>query len=82
MVHMSSHMYYKPVKGAKPHKVLNAPDGHIQFNGKDEDWVQMRDAMVDVIETGTGRGIRTPMYKLQEKQVQHRSKVLRKGEKI
>ncbi len=39
----------------------------------------MRDAMVDVIETGTGRGIQTPMYKLlQVKQVQHRSKVLLK----
>ncbi|QDK98484.1 penicillin-binding protein 2 [Acinetobacter tandoii] len=51
-------------KGAKPHTVLNAPDGHILFNGTDEDWVKMRDAMVDVIETGTGRGIRTPMYKI------------------
>ncbi|MDN5442938.1 MAG: penicillin-binding protein 2 [Acinetobacter sp.] len=51
-------------KGAKPHKNLNAPDGRIQFNGTDQDWIQMRDAMVDVIETGTGRGIRTPMYKI------------------
>ncbi|MEJ5129611.1 penicillin-binding protein 2 [Acinetobacter sp. MYb177] len=51
-------------KGAKPHKDLNAPDGRIQFNGTDQDWIQMRDAMVDVIETGTGRGIRTPMYKI------------------
>ncbi|MHA3891309.1 penicillin-binding protein 2 [Acinetobacter sp. GXMZU3951] len=51
-------------KGAKQHKVLNAPDGHIQFNGTDDDWVKMRDAMVDVIEMGTGRGIRTPMYKI------------------
>lgn len=51
-------------KGAKPHTVLNAPDGHILFNGTDDDWVKMRDAMVDVIETGTGRGIRTPMYKI------------------
>lgn len=51
-------------KGAKPHKDLNAPDGRIQFNGTDQDWIQMRDAMVDVIETGTGRGIRTPIYKI------------------
>ncbi|MDH1489827.1 penicillin-binding protein 2 [Acinetobacter johnsonii] len=51
-------------KGAKPHKDLSAPDGRIQFNGTDQDWIQMRDAMVDVIETGTGRGIRTPMYKI------------------
>jgi penicillin-binding protein 2 len=51
-------------KGTKPYTVHNAPDGKIIFNGKPEDWVKMRDAMVDVIETGTGRRIRTPMYKI------------------
>ncbi len=51
-------------KGTKPYTVHNAPDGKIMFNGKPEDWVKMRDAMVDVIETGTGRRIRTPMYKI------------------
>ncbi|QXW25237.1 penicillin-binding protein 2 [Acinetobacter johnsonii] len=51
-------------KGTKPYTVHNAPDGKIAFNGKPEDWVKMRDAMVDVIETGTGRRIRTPMYKI------------------
>lgn len=51
-------------KGTKPYTVHNAPDGNIIFNGKPEDWVKMRDAMVDVIETGTGRRIRTPMYKI------------------
>ncbi|WP_374663038.1 penicillin-binding protein 2 [Acinetobacter sp.] len=51
-------------KGTKPYTVHNAPDGKIDFNGKPEDWIKMRDAMVDVIETGTGRGIRTPMYKI------------------
>lgn len=51
-------------KGAKPHTVLNAPDGKIKFNGTDDDWVKMRDAMVDVIQSGTGRGIRTPMYSI------------------
>lgn len=49
-------------KGAKEHKVLNAPDGKINFNGTEEDWIKMRDAMVDVVQSGTGRGIRTPMY--------------------
>lgn len=68
-------------KGAKPHKVLNAPDGHIQFNGKDEDWVQMRDAMVDVIETGTGRGIRTPMYKIAGKTGTAQVKSIAQGKK-
>ena len=51
-------------KGAKKHPVLNAPTGKINFSGTDADWVKMRDAMVDVIQTGTGRGIRTPMYQI------------------
>lgn len=51
-------------KGAKKHQVLNAPTGKINFSGTDEDWVKMRDAMVDVIQSGTGRGIRTPMYQI------------------
>ena len=51
-------------KGAKAHPVLNAPDGKIQFNGTEDDWVKMRDAMVDVVQSGTGRGIRTPMYSI------------------
>lgn len=51
-------------KGAKHHPVLNAPTGKIQFNGTNEDWVKMKDAMVDVIQSGTGRGIRTNAYKI------------------
>lgn len=59
--HVTPHVL-RDSKGSKIHKVHNAPDGKIEFNGKPEDWIKMRDAMVDVIETGTGRGIRTPMY--------------------
>ena len=51
-------------KGAKKHQVLNAPTGKINFNGTDNDWIKMREAMVDVIQSGTGRGIRTPMYQI------------------
>ena len=36
----------------------------------------MRDAMIDVIQSGTGRGIRTPLYQIAGKQVQHRLRVL------
>ena len=40
----------------------------------------MRDAMIDVIQSGTGRGIRTPMYQIAgSKQGQLRLKVLRKA---
>ena len=59
--HITPHVL-RESHGSKPHTVLNAPDGKIPFNGKPEDWIKMRDAMVDVVETGTGRGIRTPMY--------------------
>ena len=45
-------------RGAKAHKVINAPDGHIQFSGTEQDWINMRDAMVDVIQNGTARGIK------------------------
>jgi penicillin-binding protein 2 len=44
--------------------VRNAPDGKINFNGTDEDWVKMREAMIDVIQSGTGRGIRTSLYQI------------------
>ncbi|SPL71616.1 penicillin-binding protein 2 [Acinetobacter stercoris] len=61
--HITPHVL-RASKGAKPHTVLNAPDGKIKFNGTDDDWVKMRDAMVDVVQNGTGRGIRTPLYSI------------------
>ncbi|WP_180171860.1 penicillin-binding protein 2 [Acinetobacter sp. YH12023] len=61
--HVTPHVL-RESKGAKVHKVHNAPNGHIQFNGKPDDWIKMRDAMIDVVQTGTGRGIRTPMYQI------------------
>ena len=68
-------------KGAKPHQVLNAPDGKINFNGKEEDWVKMRDAMVDVVVSGTGRGIRTPYYSIAGKTGTAQVKSIAQGKK-
>jgi penicillin-binding protein 2 len=45
-------------RGAKPFKVHNGTHGKIDFNGQEEDWFKIRDAMVDVIQSGTGRGIK------------------------
>ena len=45
-------------RGAKPFKVHNGTNGKIDFNGTEEDWIKMRDAMVDVIQSGTGKGIK------------------------
>ena len=59
--HVTPHVL-RETKGSKPHEVINAPTGKINFNGGEEDWVKMRDAMVDVIQTGTGRGIKSPHY--------------------
>lgn len=61
--HVTPHVL-RATHGSKPFTVRNAPDGKINFNGTDEDWVQMRDAMVDVIQSGTGRGIRTSLYQI------------------
>lgn len=59
--HVTPHVL-RATRGAKPHEIINAPTGRIQFNGTEEDWVKMRNAMVDVIESGTGRGIKTSNY--------------------
>ena len=61
--HVTPHVL-RESKGSKVHKVHNAPNGRIEFNGKPDDWIKMRDAMIDVVQTGTGRGIRTPMYQI------------------
>ena len=45
-------------RGAKNFKVHNGTHGKIDFNGKPEDWIKMRAAMVDVIQSGTGKGIK------------------------
>ncbi len=44
-------------KGPTPYTVVNHPDGRINFNGKPEDWLHMREAMVGVVTHGTARGI-------------------------
>ncbi|EPF79957.1 penicillin-binding protein 2 [Acinetobacter rudis] len=59
--HVTPHVL-RATRGAKPHEIINAPTGRIQFNGTDDDWVKMRNAMVDVIESGTGRRIKTSNY--------------------
>ena len=78
--HITPHVL-RETHGAKPFKMRNAPDGKIQFNGKPEDWIKMRDAMIDVIETGTGRGIRTPLYHIAGKTGTAQVKSIAQGKK-
>lgn len=78
--HITPHVL-RESHGAKPYTPHNAPDGKIQFNGKPEDWIKMRDAMIDVIETGTGRGIRTPLYHIAGKTGTAQVKSIAQGKK-
>ncbi|MFH7806598.1 penicillin-binding protein 2 [Acinetobacter sp. BSP-53] len=78
--HITPHVL-RESHGAKPFKMRNAPDGKIKFNGKPEDWIKMRDAMIDVIETGTGRGIRTPLYHIAGKTGTAQVKSIAQGKK-
>ncbi len=55
--HVTPHVL-RENKGAKKFAVHNAPNGKIQFNGTDQDWLNMHAAMIDVIQSGTGRGIK------------------------
>ena len=55
--HITPHVL-RENKGAKKFAIHNAPDGKIQFNGTEQDWLNMHAAMIDVIQSGTGRGIK------------------------
>jgi penicillin-binding protein 2 len=55
--HVTPHVL-RENKGAKKFAVHNTPNGKIQFNGTDQDWLNMHAAMIDVIQSGTGRGIK------------------------
>ena len=78
--HITPHVL-RESKGAKEPTVHNSTDGIIPFNGKPEDWVKMREAMVDVINTGTGRGIRTPFYDIAGKTGTAQVKSIAQGKK-
>lgn len=78
--HITPHVLYN-VKGAKPYKIRNEPDGEVKFNGVPEDWIKMRDAMVGVINQGTGRGIRTNAYQIAGKTGTAQVKSIAQGKK-
>lgn len=61
--HITPHVLYN-TKGAKPHPIRNAPDGEVKFNGTVDDWNKMREAMINVINEGTGRSIKTNAYQI------------------
>ncbi|SNT69288.1 penicillin-binding protein 2 [Psychrobacter sp. LV10R520-6] len=61
--HITPHLL-KRSEGAAEVDVITKPDGKIKYNGKPSDWTRMQDAMENVIENGTGRGIYTSRYRI------------------
>ncbi|OTG87552.1 penicillin-binding protein 2 [Acinetobacter sp. ANC 4558] len=78
--HITPHVL-RESKGSKPHTVHNATDGKIDFNGQPEDWIKMREAMVDVVNSGTGRRIRSSAYTIAGKTGTAQVKSIAQGKK-
>lgn len=61
--HITPHLL-KRSEGAAEVDVITKPDGKIEYNGVPSDWTRMQEAMENVIENGTGRGIYTSRYRI------------------
>ncbi|WP_066802084.1 penicillin-binding protein 2 [Moraxella oblonga] len=61
--HLTPHIL-KNSTGAEYVKVIDKPDGVIEFNGKKSDWLRMHTAMEDTVKRGTAKGIYTPKYRI------------------
>ncbi|WP_435980199.1 penicillin-binding protein 2 [Psychrobacter sp. DM4] len=61
--HITPHLL-KRSDGAASVKVIEKPDGKIDYNGKPSDWLLMHNAMEDTVQKGTARGIFTKNYRI------------------
>jgi penicillin-binding protein 2 len=61
--HIKPHLL-RETKGSIHYPIQNSADGAIEFSGSREDWEKIHQAMVAVIENGTGRGIRSHLYQI------------------
>lgn len=61
--HITPHLL-KRSEGAAPVKIIDKPDGKIEFNGSETDWLRMHTAMEETVEHGTARKIYTPRYRI------------------
>lgn len=61
--HLTPHIL-KSSKGEASVKIIDKPDGVIEFNGTEEDWLKMHTAMEDTVKRGTAKGIYTNAYRI------------------
>ncbi len=61
--HLIPHIL-KRSEGTLPVKIITQPDGKIPFNGKQNDWLRMHNAMEETIKRGTAKDIYTPRYRI------------------
>ncbi|WP_040631144.1 penicillin-binding protein 2 [Faucicola boevrei] len=61
--HITPHILQKST-GAVDVQIANKPDGKIPFNGKEQDWIRMQNAMEDTVKSGTAKKVYTSQYRL------------------
>ncbi|MDO4897395.1 MAG: penicillin-binding protein 2 [Moraxella sp.] len=61
--HLTPHIL-KRSDGDAPVTIIDKPDGVIDFNGTEDDWLKMHTAMEDTVKYGTAKGIYTPVYRI------------------
>lgn len=61
--HLIPHLL-KQSEGSLPVHIINKPDYKIPFNGSDNDWLRMHNAMEETIKRGTAKGIYTNRYRM------------------
>lgn len=61
--HIKPHVL-RETKGTRVLEIHNGTEGKIDFSGTREDWVKMHQAMEAVIQSGTGRGIKSNVYSI------------------
>lgn len=59
--HVTPHVL-RETRGPIPYKVVNAPDGKVQFNGTEQDWLNMHNAMIEVIRSGTAGRLKIGLH--------------------
>lgn len=61
--HLIPHLL-KKTTGAQDVQIIDKPDGKIEFNGTQSDWLNMHAAMENVVKRGTAHNIYTPLYRI------------------